>query len=132
MIDSVLNFISAQAARNDPVLSAHLDQLQAWRGSYVIPGVRLWRASQDVTTVIDGTPSVLHSYMSGWSILIALQGVAPGLLGHPNLQFMVDRERAAARSPGMIVRSNVTQAVMQDLRFEPVFAGSDYPWGAWQ
>jgi len=132
--DSLLNFNSVQDAKADPVMQAHQDQLQDWIGSYVLPNVLVWRASQDVTIGTDeaGNPIVTHVSLTGWNVLISLPQVASGLFNHPNLRFMIDRNAANAREIGMIVKANVTPTVMQDIRFSPVFAGADYPWGAWQ
>jgi len=45
---------------------------------------------------------------------------------------MAAGNRANARQPGAVIRSTVGAAVLQDLRWEPVFAGSQYDWGNWQ
>lgn len=129
LIDALLNFTSVQAAKNDPVLAAHMDQLQNWRGSYVLPDVKSWRVSQD-TLNANGDP--VHSYRTGWSLIIALPNVASALFNHSNLIVMIDRNKAIARVPGQLLKVNVTQVIMQDTRWEPVFAGCDYPWGSWQ
>lgn len=131
MIDSILNFASAQAAKDDPVLAAHMDQLLAWRGSYVIPNLKVWRVSQDVSGTVNGEPFVRHVYIPGWSLLIALPNAASALLNHANLRVTIDRDRAIARRGGQIIKANVTNTIMQDTRFEPIFMGADYPWGAW-
>lgn len=126
MIDAVLSFPSAAAARNDPVLAAHLTTLQSWVGSYVLPGIRLWRNSQDVAgTDADGNPKITHTYLPGWSILISRPNVVGALRNHANLQFMVDSDA------GTVIRATINQTVMQDIRMEPIFAGRNYPWGAW-
>lgn len=136
MYDALLNFPSAAAARNDPVLSRHMDQLQAWQGSYVLPDVKAWRPSQDHSIGPDpmdpSIPMIAHTYRAGWNLVISLPQIVPALLNHPNLIVMIDRDAALANRTGMIVKANVSQAAMQDTRWEPVFAGCDYPWGNWK
>lgn len=129
MIDSLLNFTSLAAAKADPVMQAHQDQLQNWIGSYVIPNVKSWRVSQD-TPNAEGD-GVVHAYRTGWSVMISLPQIAPGLFNHANLIVMIDRDKVVAHSSGMILKANVTNLVMQDTRWEPVFMGVEYPWGAW-
>lgn len=132
MIDSILYFSSLQAAKDDPVLQAHRAQLQDWQGSYVIPNLRSWRVSQDTTsTDPDGNPIVTHSYRSGWGIMISLPQQNSSLFNHASLIVMIDRDKANARRSGMILKANVSNPIMQDTRWEPVFMGADYPWGAW-
>jgi hypothetical protein len=133
MIDALLNFTSLAAAKADPVLLAHMDQLQAWRGSYVLPDVKSWRVSQDVAgTDADGNPKVTHVYRTGWTLMISLPQVVPALFNHAALIVMIDRDRVIANQTGQILKANVTTPVMQDTRWEPVFAGVEYPWGNWK
>lgn len=135
MIDALLNFPSAAAAKADPALSVHMDQLQSWRGSYVLPDVKVWRPSQDHSIGNDldtGQPMMVHTYRVGWNIIISLPRVVPALQNHPNLIVMIVRDAVIANSIGMIVKANISQAIMQDTRWEPVFAGCEYPWGAWK
>lgn len=133
MIDAILNFASQQAAKNDPVLAAHMSQLQAWRGSYVLPDLQTWRPSQDVSgTDPDGNPTITHLYRTGWSLMISLTNTAPALFNHPNLIVMIDRDKVIANQTGMIIKANITNSIMQDTRWSPVFMGVGYPWGNWR
>lgn len=127
MIDVVLKFTSLAAAKADPVVQQHYDAIEdLFALDRVIPNVKVWRASQDVGGV--------HTYLSGWYALISLESgrIPNSLRDHEAVQVVIDRDKANARQPGAIIRSTVGAAVLQDIRFQPVFAGSDYPWGAWQ
>lgn len=126
-IDVVLKFASLAAAKADPVVQQHYDALQdLFASDRVIPNVKVWRASQDVGST--------HNYLAGWYMLVSLESgrVPNALRDHAAVQVVINRDKANARQPGAIIRSTVGAAVLQDLRFEPVFAGSDYPWNNWQ
>lgn len=126
-IDVVLKFASLAAAKADPVIQRHYDAIQdLFAQDRVIPGLEVWRASQDVGSV--------HTLLPGWFLLISLESgrIPAALRDHPAVQVVINRDRANARQAGAIIRSTVSQALLQDLRFQPVFAGADYPWGAWQ
>ncbi len=133
-IDVVLKFADVATAKADAVVLSHYDAVQdAFAGDRVIPNVKVWRTSQDVAgTDAQGNPTVTHTYLPGFFVLISLPRVVPELRDHAAVQVVIDRDKANARQAGMILRKTVTNAVMQDLRWSPVFAGSDYPWGAWR
>jgi len=126
-IDVVLKFASRAAARSDPIVSQHYDVMQdLFAQDRVIPDLKVWRMSQDVNGA--------HTMLPGWFLLVSLQSgrVPDALRDHPAVQIVINRDKANARQAGAIIRSTVSAALLQDLRFEPMFAGSDYPWGAWQ
>ena len=125
-VDAVLKFSSLAAAKADPVVQRYYDAvLDLFAESMLIPNVKVWRASQDVNGV--------HTFLSGWYALISIEtkGLPDDVKNHAAIQVVIDRDKANARQVGAIIRSTVSAALLQDLRFQPVFAGSDYPWGAW-
>ncbi len=125
-IDVVLKFTSLAAAKADPVVQQHYDAIEnLFAQDRVIPGLQVWRASQDVGGA--------HTFLPGWFLLISLESgrIPNALRDHDAVQCVINRDKANARQAGAIIRKTVSDAVMQDLRFQPVFAGSDYPWGAW-
>lgn len=133
-IDVVLRFASLAAAKADPVVQQYRNQIEdLWAGDSVIPNVRVWRVSQDTYGIdAEGNPTVTHAYQSGWFALISLPRVVNALRDHAAVQFVVDRDKMNARQSGMVLRKTVNDATLNDFRFEPVFAGMNPPWGAWQ
>jgi len=133
-IDAVFRFNSLADAVADPTVQQYMDQLRTlFLTDQAITDLQVWRVSQDVAGVSpDGIPIVTHSYLGGFYLYVSLPRVVLSLRDHPNLQVAIDRDAANTRRPGMILKSNLTNAVLQDVRFQPVFAGADYPWGAWQ
>lgn len=127
-IDVMLKFASLAVAKADLIVQRYMALDDAQQSQFapdlVIPDVKVWRASQDVNGV--------HSYLSGYYILVSLPQVIPSLRDHPAVQVAVDRDKMNARQSGMILKSNVTNAVLQDLHFQPIYAGMEPPWGAWQ
>ena len=88
-----------------------------WNADHVLPNCKAWRVSQD-----SGSPPV-HTYITGWLCIVALQGMNQTLLDHPKLQFALNRN-----GPPYVVKNNIG-AIMQDIAAEPIFAGSHYPLG---
>lgn len=135
-IDVVLKFASLAAAKADPVVQQHRDAIaDLFAGDRVIPNLKVWRASQDVAGAdAEGNPTVTHNYLAGWYMLVSLESgrVPNALRDHAAVQVAINRDKASARQVGAIIRSTVGAVVLQDIRFEPVFSGSDPPWGAWQ
>ncbi|MES2367476.1 MAG: hypothetical protein V4563_16490, partial [Pseudomonadota bacterium] len=68
-----------------------------------------------------------HTPLAGWYGIISVPQVLPGLVNHSALQIGIDRDLAAAGATA-IIKCNIT-AILQDLRFAPVFMGSAYPFG---
>lgn len=99
--------------------------LTAWPLDYAFPDLKFWRNSLD-----NGDGS--HNYLTGYYVMISLPRVNPTLRDHPAVQIVIDREATRARLPGAVIRSTVTNVILQDLRFSPVPAGSDYPFGNMQ
>lgn len=133
-IDVILKYASRAAALADLVAQTNIDNqnVRDFLSDRAIPNLQVWRASQDVAgTDADGNPTVTHNYLSGFFVLISLPRVVPALRDDAAVQVVIDRDKANAREAGAILKSTVGAAVLQDLRFSPVFAGADYPFGAW-
>lgn len=135
-IDAIFHFASVAAARADPIVQQYMSrgddgQLQ-FRGDLTVANVRVWRPSADVAgTDSDGNPTVTHTYLTGFFVFVSADHVVPALRDHPALQVAVDRDKMNARQAGMVLKNNVTAPILQDMRFEPILAGMDPPWGAW-
>lgn len=91
-----------------------------WNTDHVAPNIKAWRISQDVTNP-DG--SVTHTFLTGWYCIVSLVGINATLNNDPALQFTLDRD-----GPPYVVKNNVG-AVLTNLGYQPVFAGSHYPIG---
>jgi len=101
-----------------------------WPQDYAFPGLQFWRASQDSTGVDSSSnPITTHNYLAGFFVMLSLQSARPALLNSSAVQIVLDRDKANARQAGAVLKSNVSGVVLQDLRFQPVPAGADYPYG---
>ena len=131
MIDYILRYADEATAKT--ALASRLkpdDQgVLQWPGDYCLPGVQMWRQSQDT---IDGNGNTVHAYLTGFYILVSLPIVLPALRDLAAVQVVVDRDKAVARQAGAVIKSNVSNAILQDIRWSPVYAGSNNPWGTWQ
>lgn len=137
MIDVMLKFASRAAALADPVVQLYKNKdannQDQFAPDLILPNVRVWRASQDTPgTDADGNPTVTHNYLPGFYILVSLPRTEPSLRDHAAIQVAADRDKMNARQDGMVLRKSFSDTLMQDLRFEPVFAGMTPPWGAWK
>lgn len=129
MIDYFFKFNTEAAAIADAAGSQFYNANTGWNSDRVAPGLLVWRASQDVNgTDAQGNPTVTHTPLAGWFGCISLDHVNNTLLNHANLQLAIDRDLSAAGQVA-ILKSNLTTAVLQDIRFSPLFAGSNYPFG---
>jgi hypothetical protein len=123
-IDYFLRFASRAAAKADAVavLETALDEqgTRQWLHSHCVE-VAVWRDSQDV----DG----VHTYLTGFFVLISLNRVVAALRDHSAVQLVVDRDKMNARQPGFVLAAGVSNAILQDIRISPIFAGMNPPWG---
>ena len=136
MLDCFLHFASLAAALADAQVLAHTqldDQsVRQFMADHVVGQVQVWRNSQDVAgTDAQGNPMVTHTFLPGKYFTVSGENLDPALINNAAVQVCVNRDKAAARVSGMIVKSNLSLPLLQDLRFSPVWAGSDYPFGAW-
>lgn len=131
MIDYILKFADEATAK--AALASRLkadDQgVTQWPTDYCLPGITIWRTSQDVS---DGQGGFIHTPLVGFFILISLPNILPALRDLAVVQVVIDRELARTRTIGAVIKSNVTNAILQDIHFSPVYAGSDFPFGSMQ
>lgn len=97
-----------------------------WPTDYCVPGLQVWRASQDAT---DAEGNVTHKYLPGFFVLCSFTKEITALVNHAAVQVVLNRDKANARKAGGVVQSTLTNPVLQDIRISPVFAGSDNPYG---
>lgn len=72
---------------------------------------------------------VTHTYLTGWYGCISLPPAGvPALINHPNLAVAIDRDLSAAGQVA-ILKNNLSNTLLQDIRFSPLLAGSNYPFG---
>jgi hypothetical protein len=135
MIDHLMTFSSEAAAKADPVVGPYwIDDGQgsggAWRGDCCIPGIFVWRpADQSVVTLPDGSTSIIRRpYDGNWRLAIAHLQPNPVLCASPACHLVTDRDAAAAGQP-FVLQSVLSAAELATLALEPVFAGSNYPFG---
>lgn len=126
MIDYILKFADEAAAKT--ALAARL-KTGEWPSDYCLPGITLWRDSQDIP---DGQGGFIHTPLVGFFILVSLDRILPALRDLAVVQVVIDRELARTRTAGAVIKSNVTNLVLQDIRFSPIYAGSDFPFGSMQ
>ena len=134
-IDAVLKFADEPTALTALAnFVGKNEQNQAtWDMTSTIRDVKVWRASQDVSgTDGQGNATVTHTYLPGFFVLISLDNPPAALKNLAAVQVVLDRDKCGARQTGCVVKSNVTNTVLQDIRMSPIFAGSDIPFGGMQ
>lgn len=128
--DAVLKFPDRATAMADAVVisQTYLDgqSVRQWLGQNVVE-CQIWRASQDT---VDGLGNPVHHPLPGFFVLVSLPAVIPALLNHAAVQLVVDRDKMNAGQAGMVLKSGVSNAILQDIRISPIFAGMSPPWGA--
>lgn len=131
--DAIVKFNTLAAAKADPDVQKFWNASGGdWDRSGVIE-VQVWRASQDVTgTDADGNPTVTHTYLPGLFWLISLPRLVPALRDNTAIQVVLNRDKCRARVAGCVIKSNVSNAVLQDIRISPTFEADAYPFGAFQ
>lgn len=137
MIDYLLAFASEAIAKADPIVGSYwtLDGLSdiagSWRGDVCIPGVFVWAPTLDIITTdpITGFSIINHTpYDNQWRIVIALPQQDMSLSGSEACELVADRDAANKGLP-FILQSNLSDSDLEQLLLEPVFAGSNYPFG---
>lgn len=132
MIDCVLKFASEAAA----IAALPDDAPRGWLLDHCIPGITVWRKSQEVVgpiidPIVGSVSTTTITPLVGFFVLVAMNALRPAVINLAQVQFAADRDMAAARTPGMVVKSNLTTAALQDIRVAPLFSGMDWPFGAW-
>ncbi len=121
MIDYFFKWLDQATAKADALMLADFlnvtpGDLRDWAHDKVIPDPKVWRPSQDVGGV--------HTFLTGWFAVVALDQQKAVLLNAAALQFALDRDAKNAGQP-FVVKNNIG-AVITDIVVSPVFAGSNY------
>lgn len=121
--DAILKWTDLATAKADPVV-------QTWYRladdvfdlSQVVLDAKVWRASQDVGGV--------HTFLPGYFVWISAPRLILALRNAAALQVVFDRDKINARQAGGVIFSNVSNAILQDLRISPVIMGCNFNWGS--
>lgn len=121
-IDILLKFASIEAAKADSVIKTYLRRNEAGGDDFapdaIIPDTKVWKVSQDKNRI--------HNYLPGYFLTISLFNVLVELQNHKAVQIVINVDE------NKILYKTISDAIIQDLRFEPIFSGRDYPWGNWK
>lgn len=122
MIDYFFRWTNEAEARADALalaefLSSDSGAGRSWLRDHVLPNVQVWRPSQDVGGI--------HTYLTGWSAIVALNQPRDVLLNASALAFALNRD-----GPPYILKNNIG-AIISDVACSPIFAGSHYPIGGY-
>ena len=137
-IDYILRYDDEAAAKADAEVLADamgVPSAEDWQRQHTIPDVQAWQPTQDTIEVVpptEGMPAherTVHSYIAGYFVAVALDREERVLLDAPALQFALDREACNIGKP-FVIRNNIGQLI-QDIAWEPMFAGSSYPLGGY-
>lgn len=134
-IDYLMVCADETACIADPVIGgyhypASPDGPGGWRGDVVIPGVQVWDTRQDVTGIdAEGAPMVTHAYLSGFWLVVSSAGANAALAGDGNLVLSANRD-ASLRGEAFVTFSVQPDEQLAFFQLAPLFAGSNYPFGA--
>jgi hypothetical protein len=101
----------------------------SWPTDYCIPNIQIWRNSQDI---VDGQGNVTHAYLTGFFVLCSFKQNINALTNLAPVQVVIDRDKAKARLVGGVIKSNLSNPILQDIRISPIFSGTDLPYGSFQ
>lgn len=124
MIDYLFNYPNENAAEAGSVAIAHgatPENSFVWKADHVIE-VMAWKPSEDTS---DGNGGVIHNYLTGIWLLVSTISSDTVSNGSAHLQMAFDRSGTAR-----LLSQKGNAINIDDFRFEPIFAGSTYPWGA--
>ncbi len=117
MIDYILGFNNRANAKEDGPAASHFHiDTDAWQADHT-QEVRVTR----ISTGNDVPP--------GFYVMISSSVPIAELLDHPALKIAIDRDKANARQAGAVLRTTLSNPVLQDVVINPVYAGADFPWG---
>ncbi len=124
MIDHLMTYADEATAAAAPELAAYRIG-EAWDTSRVIPGVSVYRhlGTEMVADSEGDWPRELRDPLDGWFLVVALPTRAAAL--ETSACVLI-----ADRDAGTILHAITSAEDLATLRIEPVFAGSDYPFGA--
>jgi hypothetical protein len=139
MIDHLMAFVDEAAARADSVVGAywHSDGKGggSWDLSCCIPGIFVWAPANDTTSQVTGPGGqqvnvVTHHACDGlWRMNIALPSKSSALAASSACHLIADRGAAIAGQP-FILQSVLNDVQLATLMLQPMFVGSNYPFGA--
>lgn len=95
---------------------------------HVILDLKVWRNSQD-TTDQDGNP--VHNYLPGYFAFISANRRIAAIENSSAVQVCINITKMNNNEGGFVVLSNYSNAILKDVRFEPVFMGMNLPWANW-
>lgn len=124
MIDYIFTFTDKATALADPIAVGHFTGTE-WNSDHV-QEIQVWRTSQDT---VDGSGNTVHHPLAGYWLWVAWPRQVSGLINHAALKIAIDRERLTGRLGSSIIKSNVTNTILQDVMISPVYMGCDFPWG---
>lgn len=125
MIDYIFTFTDKATALADPTAVGHFTGT-TWNPDHV-QEITVWRTSQDT---VDGSSNIVHTPLAGYWLWVAWPKQVNALTNHANLKVAIDRERLTKRLGSAIIKSNVSNAILQDVMISPVYMGCDFPWGS--
>lgn len=128
MFDYVLTWTDIATARQDAAALANMlpdgQSVQQWMQDHVIPGLKVWRVSQNPNGIdTDG------NYVSGYFALVSVNKRVSELDDDSACVLILDRKKMNAAQSGFVVHSAYSAAILKDVRFEPIFMGMSVPWG---
>ena len=147
MIDYLCAAPDLATAQADPALAAYWLPANppftpgSWRGDCVNAELQVWNSAQDTTaTATDpmmGTQTITtHAYLPGYWLNIATKARSAALEASPLLILGADRDAADAGAPQTqyIFCFGPGQSLGQfaGMNVSPMFAGANYPFGAFQ
>lgn len=135
-IDYLGAFPSEAAAKADAAWGRYwtpptVDSPGTWRPDICIPSLFVWAPAQDVSgTAPDGSAFVTHTpYDALWRISCSFQADNVVLDASPATHLVTDRDAANAGLP-FVRQSALPDALLNSLMLSPLYAGSNYPFGA--
>lgn len=123
MIDHLMAFADEATAKADAVVGSywHSDGAGSWDLSCTAPNIFVWVPANDVGSV--------HTAYDGlWRIIISLPTRSTTLSLMTACHLIADRDAANAGQP-FILQSVLTDVQLATLMLQPLFAGSNYPFG---
>lgn len=125
MIDYIFTFTDKATALADSNAVGHFTGT-TWNSDHV-QEITVWRTSQDT---VDGSGNTVHTPLAGYWLWVSWPKQVTALTNHANLKVAIDRERLTKRLGSAIIKSNVSNAILQDVMISPVYMGCDFPWGS--
>lgn len=140
MIDHLMAFGDEAAAQADPVVGTYYTPPSGqspggWNLSCCIPNLFVWAPAGDTTSQVTGPGGqqinvvTHHAYDSLWRVNIALPAKSAALCALASCHLVTDRDAANA-GQSFVLQSVLTDLQLAALMIQPLFAGSNYPFGS--